>query len=594
MGKGMKKAGDGAGFIPHGADIPCKGRSNKAGRSATPFPRRAREKGSGPGGGVTGGKAVRDVTEKKNMEEALAKSEERYRNIFENAVEGIFQSTAEGRYVNVNPAFAHIFGYDTPQEMLSDVKDIGEQLYANSEDRKRATRMTEEKGVVRGLEVECRKRNGEIIWVSLNAKPVRDRSSGKVVFFEGTIEDITERKRTNEELQQARADLEKRVAERTKELETANRSLRAENAERRKAEEEVRKLTKAVETTPTAILLTDLSGNIEYVNPSIRKLVWAFSDGEILGSHILDYTDEAGRKKIKSEIIPALLSEKQWRGEINIRTKDGATYATEMIASLVPDDAGNPKYFLGNIFDITRRKRMEEELQAARAQLETRVLERTAQLEDANRTLQASLKEKEVLIKEIHHRVKNNLQIISSLLKMQSAQIKDPEAYELFRESQDRIRSIALVHEKLYQSDDLSEIDYEAYIKKLTDHLLRSYGASLKGIRVDISAKGVYMDVNTAIPCSLIINELVSNALKHAFAPDSGGKITIRATYEAESGYRLDISDDGRGFPEGMDHVKSASLGLQLVSTLVDQLKGSMELIKGNGTSFRIDFPYIG
>ena len=421
--------------------------------------------------------SIRDITDRKESEEALLESEERYRNIFENSVEGIFQSTPEGKYTKVNPSLAHIFGYESPEEMLANVTNIAEQLYSNPDDRIRATETTEREGILKGFEVECRKRNGEIIWTSLNAKAVRD-SSGKMLYFEGSIEDITERKKAQEGLNRAREDLEKRVTERTKDLAKANFSLVSEISERKKAEDEVRKLTKAVETTPTAIVLTDLNGIIEYVNPSIKKIIGALTDGPLLGSQILEYTDDAGRITIQNEIIPALLKDNPWRGEINIRTKDGNIYPTEMIASLVPDDSGNPKYFLANIYDITQRKKMEEELQKAHADLEKRVMERTAQLENANQTLQSSLKEKEVLIKEIHHRVKNNLQIISSLLNMQTGYVKDKASYKLFQESQDRIKSIALVHEKLYQSEDLANIDYTGYIKKLTDHLLRSYGAN--------------------------------------------------------------------------------------------------------------------
>jgi PAS domain S-box-containing protein len=535
--------------------------------------------------------SIRDITDRKKAEEALLESEERYRNIFENSVEGIFQSTPDGRYTKINPSFARIFGYDSPEEMLTQVANIGEQIYTNPDDRIRATGIVEKEGVLKGFEVECRKRSGEHIWTSLSAKAVRD-GTGKTVYFEGAIEDITERKKAAKELQVAREDLEKRVLERTGELAKANFSLLSEIAERKKAEEEVRKLTKAVETTPTAIVLTDLNGIIEYVNPSIQKLAGSFTDGSIIGSRIMEYTDDKGRMLIEKEIMPALLRDRPWRGEINIRTKDGSLYATEMIASLVPDDSGNPKYFLANIYDITQRKKMEEELQKAHTELEGRVYERTAQLETANQTLKSSLKEKEVLIKEIHHRVKNNLQIISSLLNMQSGQVKDRDSYRLFQESQDRIKSIALVHEKLYQSEDLASIDYAEYIKKLTDHLLRSYGANPERIKLQIKADGIFLDINTAIPCSLMINEMVSNALKHAFSPAGGGLILIEMRKDAKNRYHLTVHDNGSGFPDDVDYRNSSSLGLQLVNTLVEQLRGKIELEKGLGTTFKILFPY--
>ncbi|MDZ7270913.1 MAG: PAS domain-containing protein [candidate division KSB1 bacterium] len=204
--------------------------------------------------------------------------------------------------------------------------------------------------------------------------------------------------------------------------------------------------------------------------------------------------------------------------------------------------------------------------------------------------LTASLKEKEVLLKEIHHRVKNNMQVISSMLRLQAGYIQDPQALELFQESQNRVKSMALIHEKLYQSQDLARIDFADYLRNLTSHLFRSYSGR-PDVTLNVEVGDVHLSVETGIPCGLIVNELVSNALKHAFPGGRSGQITV--SLQRNNGtYVLSVKDDGVGFPKDVDFRNTPSLGLQLVNTLTTQLEGSVELISnGVGTEFRIQFP---
>jgi len=204
--------------------------------------------------------------------------------------------------------------------------------------------------------------------------------------------------------------------------------------------------------------------------------------------------------------------------------------------------------------------------------------------------IKASLREKEMLLREIHHRVKNNMQLISSLLRLQSRYIKDKKYIEMLKESQNRIRSMAFIHEKLYQSKDLANIDFNGYIKSLTDDLFRSYGANGKiALKTDI--EGVSLGVDTAIPCGLIINELVSNSLKHAFPEDREGEIKIALRRTDRNEVELVVSDDGIGIPEDLDFRNTESLGLQLVTSLAEsQLQGKTELNRAKGTEFRIRF----
>jgi two-component sensor histidine kinase len=203
-----------------------------------------------------------------------------------------------------------------------------------------------------------------------------------------------------------------------------------------------------------------------------------------------------------------------------------------------------------------------------------------------------------VLLKEIHHRVKNNMQIISSLLSLQSRSIEDEKSLAIFKKGRDRIRSMALIHEKLYQSKDLARIDFARYIQDLTSHLLQSYRVDSHIIEVKTDVEDVSLDINTAIPCGLIINELVSNSFKHAFAEgsdsgessDSKNEISIGLHADNDKQLVLTVKDNGSGLPEDLDLQNTESLGLRLVYDLVEQLGGSIELQRIPGTTYKITF----
>jgi PAS domain S-box-containing protein len=211
--------------------------------------------------------------------------------------------------------------------------------------------------------------------------------------------------------------------------------------------------------------------------------------------------------------------------------------------------------------------------------------------------LNASLREKEVLLKEIHHRVKNNMQVISSLLNLQSSRIQSPDILEMFKESQDRIRSMSLIHERLYQSADLAKIDFSHYIQNLASYLFQSYRIDPDSVVLNTDVQDVSLDINKAIPCGLIINELVSNSLKYAFPKakerdkKKGKKGVIDIQLTADDGrVTLLVKDNGIGLPEDLDIETASSFGLQLVTTLVAQLNGSMDIEKKPGATFNITF----
>jgi PAS domain S-box-containing protein len=242
--------------------------------------------------------------------------------------------------------------------------------------------------------------------------------------------------------------------------------------------------------------------------------------------------------------------------------KDGTIVHMEVSAAKVTY-RGQPAA-LGYMRDITERRQAEEQIKT-------------------------SLKEKEVLIKEIHHRVKNNLQVVSSLLFLQSQTVKDEETRRILEESRNRVKSMAFIHKQLYQSKNLAHIDFASYVRSLTKNLLTSYRTNGNDISLDVRVDDIFLALDSAIPCGLIINELVSNTLKHAFSNHSAGHITVDLHQEGEKNV-LVVSDNGVGLPVGLDVHTTETLGLQLVSALVQQLDGTLELERGSGTVFKISF----
>ncbi|HMB44863.1 MAG TPA: histidine kinase dimerization/phosphoacceptor domain -containing protein, partial [Candidatus Methanoperedens sp.] len=202
-----------------------------------------------------------------------------------------------------------------------------------------------------------------------------------------------------------------------------------------------------------------------------------------------------------------------------------------------------------------------------------------------------SLREKEVLLREIHHRVKNNMQIISSLLSHQMENINDKKIIDIFTESQNRILSMSLVHEKLYQSRDLRNIDFKEYINDLGINLFQSYDIHSGNIKLNIDVEDILLDIDLAIPTGLIINELITNSLKYAFPDGMKGEIKVLFRSTNENMLELVVSDNGIGLPEDLDFRKTRTLGLHLVTVLAEnQLHGNIDMDRIKGTEFRIKF----
>ena len=272
---------------------------------------------------------------------------------------------------------------------------------------------------------------------------------------------------------------------------------------------------------------------------------------------------EAGKPERALEIAVSegRFEEEGWR-----LRKDGSRFWASVLVTALRDERGNLRGFSKVTRDISERKLAEDRIKA-------------------------SLEEKEILLREIHHRVKNNMQVVISLLRLQSDKIKDQQYVEMLKESQDRIKSMALIHEKLYQSEDFANIDFDGYVKALVNSLFVSHGANPDKIASKIEIKDISLGLDYAIPCGLIINELVSNSLKYAFPNEREGEIRIGLQKTSENEVELTVSDNGIGIPEELDFGTIESLGLDLVKVLAEhQLGGKIELKRAGGTSFSFRF----
>jgi PAS domain S-box len=308
------------------------------------------------------------------------------------------------------------------------------------------------------------------------------------------------------------------------------------------------------------MLITDGEGRVTFFNEHASALT-GYSSAEAIGQSIVDVTHSGETDGIRESIRKYEVRD----FEDTIVTKKGLTAIVRGSSAPLKDADGKAIGTILLLHDITKER-------------------------EADERIKASLKEKEVLLKEIHHRVKNNLQIISSLLNLQSTYIKDQQSLGMFRESQNRVRSMALIHEKLYQSKDITRIDFAEYIRNLAGNLIRSYGPNPATVKMIIDTDEISLGIDTAIPCGLIINELVTNSLKYAFPDDRSGEIRVSMKHENMGQYRLVVSDNGTGLPGPFDLRETSTLGLQLVATLVDQINGTIEVNNKDGTEFIIRF----
>ena len=469
---------------------------------------------------------VRDITERRKMEDALLKVEEKYKNLFELAPDAIITLNVKGVITSCNNATAILTGF--PKEEI-----VGKHISKLNLLRMRdiPTYLKLFASLLRGnlrevLEINWVHKDGTLHVAEVHARLIREKK--KTVGVLVITRDITERKRAEKMLQLS--------------------------------EEKYRTL---IENLNVGVYRAapGKEGVFIDVNQAFVSMLGYKNKEDFLKLKVKDiYVNPEDRMRF-SDKISAKGAVKDV--ELHLKKKDGTPIIISDTATAVYGTDGTLQYFDGISEDITERKRAEEQIKK-------------------------SLREKEILLREIHHRVKNNMQIMSSLLSLQEEYIEDDQLLEVFKESHNRIKSMALVHENVYESEDVARINFKEYVQSLVNSLLQSYSAGDVTIRTDV--KDITLTIEHAMPCGLIINELVSNSLKHAF-PDKEGEITI-ALHPLEGGHvELIVSDNGCSISDAIDFRSTKSLGLCLVTILVeDQLEGKITLNRTGGTEFHITF----
>ncbi len=310
------------------------------------------------------------------------------------------------------------------------------------------------------------------------------------------------------------------------------------------------------------IIVYDTYGEIIYWNDSAES-IYGYTEEEMLGKNIkILYSDFDLEESVPLN-IQSILELGEYIGEWEGRRKDGTKVSVDLRETVLYGAKNEIIGIIGVSKDITQRKKAELKIKE-------------------------SLEEKEVLLQEIHHRVKNNLQIISSLLNLQTRYVEGEESINVLKESQNRVKTMAIVHEKLYQSPNLKDINFKEYIEDLISVLFYSYGIESENIKTEINLEYLQIDIDTAIPCGLIINELVTNSLKYAF-PDKKGVLKVELIPVSDY-IKLVVADNGIGLPPDIKLENTSTLGLKMVNSLVHQLEGTLEVNRRDGTEFVIKF----
>ena len=346
-------------------------------------------------------------------------------------------------------------------------------------------------------------------------------------------------------------------------LDNTDERLKIEQA-LRKSEERFRQV---VESAPSAMVMIGPAGRIVMVNAQTERL-FGYAREELLDQTIEKLVPERFRRNhptLRGTFFINPQSRPMGAGrDLYGLKQDGSEFPIEIGLNPIETDEGT--MVLSAIVDISDRKQKEARIEAA-------------------------LREKDILLSEIHHRVKNNLQVVNSLLDLQIDRIQDNFIQDILRESQNRIKSMALIHRSLYESRDFAQVDFSTFLDTMAPTLVSSYGVDTDRISLDIEAVEVQLPINAAVPCGLVTNELISNALKHAFPGKRRGEIKINLSRESESHAVLSISDNGQGIPQDLDLSKTDTLGLQLVQLLTDQLGGQLTINRVDPTSFVLRFP---
>jgi PAS domain S-box-containing protein len=480
-----------------------------------------------------------DITDLKRAEDELRESEYRFRQLIESLPQMIWTCCADGSCDYLSPQWCKYTGIPEKPQL-----GIGWLERLHPEDRAQTIstwQSTIENGTEFITEYRIRRYDGEYRWFHTIAVPLHDETGAIVKWF-GSNTDI-----------QGLKEAELSVRESEEQLYFALDRIRL-----------------ATETTGVGIWEWNINTNKVMWDPQMFRLYGVdptldgFVDYATWSENVLPEDLPEQEKQMHYTIQHQGTNSREFR---ILRANDKACRHIHAVETTRTNVQGQVEWIVGTNFDVTESK-------------------------SATAKLQASYHEKEVLLKEVYHRVKNNLQVVSSLINLQARSVKNEEAMGLLKQSAGRIKAMALVHEKLYQATDLAKIDFGDYIGSLVGSLLYSFGITSNQVKLSTDIKGILLGIDRAIPCGLIINEVLSNALKYAFPSGQQGKIDISFTHD-QNEYKLVISDNGIGLPDGFDINKSKTLGLQLVAGLTtNQLKGQISIDKINGTSITVQFPY--
>ncbi len=349
----------------------------------------------------------------------------------------------------------------------------------------------------------------------------------------------------------------------TEERKRAEQDLIKYAEELEKSNKALAEMERVIENSPAVVFKWKATKGwpIEFVSRNISQFGYTLEDFSLFRINYADIVHPNDLERVENELQKQIESESnEFTIIYRLLTKYGEIRWVDERTFIIRDDEGNVTHLQGIVVNIDERKKAEETL----------------------------MRMEEIRKKEIHHRIKNNLQVISTLLYLESEKFKEKEVIDAFKDSRDRVRTMALVHEKLYQSEDMESIDFSDYSKNLLNYLYQSYVVA-KNISMDINVDDVFLGMDTAVPLGIITNELVSNSFKYAFKEKDSGKISVNIKHKG-SKFTLVISDDGCGIPEDIDYRETESLGLQLVTNLVEQIDGTIELDRSRGTKFIIHF----
>jgi len=403
-----------------------------------------------------------------------------------------------------------------------------------------------------------------------------------------TVEQALEKAELKRQNQKYQEQLETMVEKRTEELKTAINHLTREVSTRKKAEKQLSKsqqmLDSIIKSVPDIIYRLSPDGNITFISDSVKQ--YGYNPEEVIGQRISDFVHPDDREKAQYRVNERRTGDRKTNNfEMRIFTKKGKKVPLDIISSALEEIEPVMLIESEGLYDISKNK---EKVFLGSQGIARDITQRKI----AELKIQNSLKEKEALLKEIHHRVKNNMQVISSLLNLQMRQSKDKNIQNILMESKNRIRSMAMVHETVYNSDIFTQIKMKQYIQKIAKNLMQSYLTDYSKIKYIFNLDDISVSLDSSIPLGLILNEIITNSIKHAFTDGQKGEIIIELKQKEKGHARLSIQDNGAGFEleDMMDRKTMKTLGLKLIKTLVNQIKGNVEIISGQGTKYLIDF----